>query len=152
MDNYSQPTADALDRALEVLLDQGGEWDAIVVDEGQDFSPDWWPVLEASLRDWDQGVFYIFFDDAQSLLPYRAQYPLPGPALDLSRNCRNAGAVFDVMRRLAPGSPRPKRHSGRLARRSSSTARPAGRDCAYQFSEPFPGLTRNADFRDAGLY
>ena len=53
-------------------------------------------------------MLYISYDDRQSLLPYRARYPIEMPPLDLSRNCRNGGSIFQVMRKLVPDSPLPE--------------------------------------------
>jgi hypothetical protein len=104
--SYSQPTPDMLDLALERLMERGGTFGAVIVDEGQDFHPDWWPVVEACLRH-DDDILYIFFDDCQALLPLRSRYPiadkrLADKPLDLSRNCRNAGRVYELMSGLAP--------------------------------------------------
>ncbi|HYI25746.1 MAG TPA: NERD domain-containing protein, partial [Thermomicrobiales bacterium] len=42
-------------------------FDAIVVDEGQDFEDGWWLTLLELLRDPDRGVFYIFQDERQDI-------------------------------------------------------------------------------------
>lgn len=105
--NYSQPTRKTLDDARAELLRNPPRLDAIVVDEGQDFEPAWWDVLAAALADAQTGILYIFFDDQQALLPYRSAYPVRSAAHDLSRNCRNAGQVYDIMRKLVSGSPPP---------------------------------------------
>jgi hypothetical protein len=104
--SYSQPTPDVLGRALERLRDADGAVDAVIVDEGQDFDSDWWPLIEACLK--DAGTLYIFLDDRQALLPHRGDYPIAGEPLDLSRNCRNAGRVYDLMSRLVSLSEPPE--------------------------------------------
>lgn len=81
----------------EVLLDAattlGPQYDAVIVDEGQDFESHWWIPLLALLEDRERGVFYVFFDDNQNL--YQTERTLP-PELarySLHRNCRNTQAI-----------------------------------------------------------
>ena len=55
-------------RLLEALERLPSErYDAIVVDEGQDFLPDWWPCLDAALRDGGDGTLYAFYDPNQDI-------------------------------------------------------------------------------------
>ena len=42
-------------------------YDAIVVDEGQDFLPDWWPCLDEALRRNREGTLYAFYDSNQNI-------------------------------------------------------------------------------------
>ncbi|HXR29859.1 MAG TPA: hypothetical protein VN752_01795, partial [Solirubrobacterales bacterium] len=105
--NYSQPTSAQLEKALAGLLDGDPPFQAVIVDEGQDFADDWWPIVEACLPNSSESTLYVFFDERQSLLPNRMQLPPSGWPLSLSRNCRNAGRIYDVMRHLSPGSPLP---------------------------------------------
>lgn len=42
-------------------------WDALIVDEGQDFRPHWWPILEEALRDPGKGTLYVFHDPNQDI-------------------------------------------------------------------------------------
>jgi Nuclease-related domain/UvrD-like helicase C-terminal domain/AAA domain len=73
---------------------------AIVVDEGQDFMPEWWFSLELLLRQPEQDPFYVFVDTAQQIYRRDWQPPFPGPAMDLTINCRStmeiAGRVAGV--------------------------------------------------------
>ena len=112
--SYSEPTSEQLGVAFDAIVDRGPQFDAVIVDEGQDFADDWWTLVEA-LLDGDDSYFYIFFDDQQSLLLTRgASYPLQSPPLDLSRNCRNAGEIYGAMRVLSPHSPEPELALARL--------------------------------------
>lgn len=80
----------------------GRAFDAIIVDEGQDFHADWWTALELLLRNPDDGFFYVFADAQQNL--YRQGWEPPflgGGPFELTINCRNTvpiaervGAVF----------------------------------------------------------
>ncbi len=107
--NYSGPTAADLGAAFDVAVDIGPRYGAIIVDEGQDFADEWWTLVEGCLAHPDEAILYIFFDDAQSLLPFRrGDYPITTPPMNLSRNCRNAGEVYTLMRGLMPQTPEPE--------------------------------------------
>jgi hypothetical protein len=106
--NYEEPGDDLLAQAFDNVLEKGPYYDAIIVDEGQDFRDEWWALVEASLSNPKFGILYIFHDDKQALLPYRACYPINQPVFDLSRNCRNAGRVYEIMRSIHPGAPKPE--------------------------------------------
>src|SRR6266540_994560 len=63
-----QLDSDLLERELPELLERaartlGPRYDAIVVDEAQDFRERWWPALLALHRDPDDGMFYLFADE-----------------------------------------------------------------------------------------
>lgn len=97
--HYQEPDPQSLNAALDVLATHYGEkYDAIIVDEGQDFREEWWLLIEAALKEPGKSVFYIFHDNNQSLLMHRSVYPIKNPVIDLSKNCRNAGRIHDLMR------------------------------------------------------
>lgn len=85
----------------EELLDAaeslGPQFDAIIVDEGQDFKETYWISLSALLE--PNGIFYIFYDDNQNL--YSNINVLKGIIDDepflLSENCRNTKAIHNVV-------------------------------------------------------
>lgn len=89
---------------LEAIDALGPQFDAIVVDEGQDFKEDWWVSLHALLRDEQQGVFYVFFDDNQNL--YKGVGHIPGlidtPPFALTENCRNTQHIHSLVARFHP--------------------------------------------------
>lgn len=104
--HFDEPSDTTLAKAVDCLSKIDQKYDAVIVDEAQDFRDDWWLVVEAGLR--QDSIFYIFHDDNQSLLPRRGTYPDIGPQIDLSRNCRNDGRIFELMRCLADGLPKPE--------------------------------------------
>jgi hypothetical protein len=106
--NHEEPSGGTLSRAFDQVIESGCAYDAVVVDEGQDFRDEWWPVVQAALVDQATGILYIFHDDRQALLPYRATYPFSDPVFELSRNCRNAGRVYTLIRCVQPGAPSPE--------------------------------------------
>ena len=87
-------------QALQQLPEE--RYDAIVVDEGQDFLPDWWPCLDDALKEGNDGTLYAFYDADQSIYgDYR-----PPDALDvienrLVYNCRNTVRIFEYATRQA---------------------------------------------------
>jgi len=83
-----------------------GPWDAIVVDEGQDFADLWWETLESGLRDPQKGRMVFFYDPAQELFG-RQPTPPPWPTLRLTRNFRNTRAIALELARLVPDSAPP---------------------------------------------
>jgi len=96
--HFDEPNQQELDDALELLSVSNDKFDAIVVDEAQDFRKEWWAIVQSALASEESGRLYIFHDNNQSLLPYRADYPIESPHVDLSRNCRNAGRIFELMK------------------------------------------------------
>lgn len=104
---YEEPTGEELSNAFDRLVDSDTRYDAIIVDEGQDFRDEWWLLVEAALTNPEYGILYIFHDDNQALLPYRSKYPIAAAPMLLSKNCRNAGRVYELVRRFHPQSPEP---------------------------------------------
>jgi hypothetical protein len=104
---YDEPTSETLALAFDLVFASApaDRYDAVIIDEGQDFRDEWWPLVEAALREPNSGILYIFHDDKQALLPHRARYPFNEPIIDLSRNCRNAGRIYEIMRYIHPGAP-----------------------------------------------
>lgn len=81
-----------------VTADPAYRFDAIIVDEGQDFAPSWWSPLELLLNDQDEGVLYIFYDDNQLVYPRELALPVDELPFCLVRNCRNTRAIYNSYR------------------------------------------------------
>jgi len=102
---------------LDAIEELGPQYDAIIVDEGQDFMEEWWLALSALLHDDKEGVFYIFFDDNQNL--YRGADRLPGlidqAPFALNENCRNTATIHRLVAQFHPqgGSIRSRAPIGR---------------------------------------
>jgi hypothetical protein len=86
---------DALMDAAEKLPDD--RFDAIIVDEGQDFEEEWWAALTSLLADPDDGILYIFYDDNQRLYNRNAAFPITTPPVHLTRNCRNTKRIHEAV-------------------------------------------------------
>jgi len=73
------------------------KFDAIIVDEGQDFSENWYTCLKAMLRDEIGGEFYVFADPNQDLFRRNINY-LRGIGVSqhrLTRNLRNTEHISE---------------------------------------------------------
>lgn len=106
--HYVEPTSEILERAASRLGPRDISFDAIVVDEGQDFREEWWILIELALADSERGRLHIFGDDNQMLLPSRSSSPVAIPPFVLTRNVRNGGVVFDLMSAFHPAAPEPE--------------------------------------------
>jgi hypothetical protein len=92
---FERELPDRLAEAAEVL---GPRYDAMVVDEAQDFREVWWPSLLALHRRPDDGPLYLFADDNQNL--YGGALPVAdGDARcpPLPANLRNTRAIHDFV-------------------------------------------------------
>lgn len=89
---------------LDAIEELGPQYDAIVVDEGQDFMEEWWLALSALLRDDKEGIFYIFFDDNQNLYRGTDQISglIPQAPYPLNENCRNTRAIHRLVAHFHP--------------------------------------------------
>jgi hypothetical protein len=68
-------------------------FDAVIVDEGQDFEDEWWMPLLALLRSEETGICYIFYDSQQSIYTSGPTLPLDTQPHFLSRNLRNTQSI-----------------------------------------------------------
>lgn len=122
-----------MEHALEVLRARGQAetFDAVVVDEAQDFASDWWVTIESLSRAGRDGRLYAFLDLHQSLRGSAKPPPVPLPTrFRITTNCRSTKAIarssaalaqIDV--RLLPGSPAGEAPA---VRRAISTGAEAG--------------------------
>ena len=77
----------------------GPRYDAVVVDEAQDFREWWWPALLSLHSDPDEGLLYVFADDNQNL--YGGTLPIAekdrvGPIPHNLRNTKEIGEFVSV--------------------------------------------------------
>lgn len=85
--------AELLVNAVEAGADK---FDAVVVDEGQDFEDLWWYALTQLQRDQDSGPFYVFYDPAQNLFVDDGCLPDLGRPFQLPTNCRNTKRIAEL--------------------------------------------------------
>lgn len=82
---------------VENFVDSGQvEFDAVIIDEGQDFRDTWLESLEVVVRSGETGVIYIFHDDNQNVMATGSQYisRLAAARYRLTRNFRNTKEIF----------------------------------------------------------
>ncbi|MFZ4596635.1 MAG: NERD domain-containing protein, partial [Verrucomicrobiaceae bacterium] len=85
-----------LEQAID-LLPEEQRFDAIVVDEAQDFVPAWWDTVELLNRAPMEGPLYVFYDPAQRIYHENAVgMPDLGHHFDLPHNCRNTVAIANA--------------------------------------------------------
>ena len=89
-DFWTETAPEALMQACD-LLGPEHKFDAVVVDEGQDFQDLWWTSLDSIFRNPDNKTcYYVFYDPKQNL--YVEHPSLPGELgqpYELQENCRN---------------------------------------------------------------
>jgi len=81
-------------------LPDGQRFDAVVVDEAQDFADTWWDPLLAALRDPDDGGLFVFSDEGQRVFDRQGTPPVPLVSLVLDRNLRNTRQIATTFQPL----------------------------------------------------
>jgi hypothetical protein len=106
---WSSSLPDAFCKAVEILPERV---DTVIVDEGQDFRPEWWLPLEMLVeKNGKRGSFYVFYDDNQALYRHKG-WCLPDDPMfryHLDENLRNTRAIHEALltyyRRTEGGAP-----------------------------------------------
>jgi hypothetical protein len=99
IDHFFTYTAPELLSESISKLDQ--RFDAIIVDEGQDFDECWWIPIEDLQR--EDGWLYIFYDQRQNVFGRNFNFPIDTPPFKLSENCRNATSINDWLKERFSG-------------------------------------------------
>jgi DNA helicase IV len=94
--NTTAPTT-LLEAVAEGVI---ARFDAIVIDEAQDFAAEWMSVLEDCLRDKDAGHLAIFYDPAQKIFGRATGSSEVPPTFTLMVNFRSTRAIAEVVKRL----------------------------------------------------
>lgn len=90
----------ALALAAEVVQRR---YDAILVDEAQDFGDEYWMGLEVFLKDSAESFFYVFIDENQRLYERRSTIPVREEPFYLTNNCRNTAPIHELAYRYYSG-------------------------------------------------
>lgn len=91
---WKEEAPNLLWEAVEFVTDR---YDAVVVDEAQDFYPDWWQPLELLNTDEEDGYLYVFYDPAQNLFNNGKVFiPAMGAPFLLPTNCRNTKMISNT--------------------------------------------------------
>lgn len=114
--HYFDPSSEEIALCLDRIASKKEQYDAVIVDEAQDFRDEWWKVVEAVLSK-DNAFLGIFSDSNQSLLPFRASYPHVEFQHSLIMNVRNACEIATAMRRFnqSPIETKPELAGGEMA-------------------------------------
>jgi hypothetical protein len=91
-----------LPRLFLDALDAGVEgFDSIVVDEGQDFLPDYWDTLQLAFKDMTRATLHVFQDAAQDIYAARANPLRDMFRFTLTENLRNTRQIHRVLRGIS---------------------------------------------------
>lgn len=85
-------------------LSQAERFDAIVVDEAQDFADHWWTPIVGALRDEVTSGLYTYRDDGQGVFGRDGHPPLALIPLVLDHNLRNTRQIADAFAPLVSGT------------------------------------------------
>lgn len=87
---FDQHMPMALALAVDAL---GPSYDAIIVDEAQDFGDEYWLPIEMLLTRPGEAMLYVFLDENQDIYLRSADIPVLSEPVVLYRNCRNTDAI-----------------------------------------------------------
>jgi len=111
--NPAQSNADDFwnETAAEELLflleeDPTLRWDAVIIDEGQDFKALWWIAIEKLLRSQVESTLWVFHDPSQDLYGGASIQALGLSPITLSLNCRNTRNIAEKSYGFSGLSPR----------------------------------------------
>jgi len=87
-----------------LLEDHEVKFDAVIVDEAQDFADEFWFPLECMMADAEKSPLYLFYDTNQQLYRKTANFPIkPDEEFVLTENCRNTAQIHAVVHRFFAG-------------------------------------------------
>ncbi len=87
--------------AIGRSLPPGKRFDAVVVDEAQDFADLWWPAVLAALKDEEAGRLSMFSDAGQRVFARFGGMPECQAVFVLEHNLRNTRQIADTFQSLA---------------------------------------------------
>jgi superfamily I DNA/RNA helicase len=96
---YNRHSPALLEQAI--AIGAGPRFDAVIVDEGQDFVADWWLSIEDLLTDPRQGTMYVFYDPEQNIFGRNFGFLVDEAKLTLDKNCRNTTQIASYVNRVA---------------------------------------------------
>ena len=101
---FERRLAETLKEAARLLRRR---YDAIIVDEAQDFYETWWIALLGLLVNIEHSILYLFADDNQRIYAGTSELPLDTPPYLLTRNCRTTQCIHEQTC-ASTGSNRPR--------------------------------------------
>ena len=113
-DDYFEQTVPA---GLEAAArGRTGLFDAVVVDEAQDFGATWWPALLACMTEPSVGGVFAFLDEDQRVFERKPAAPVDGQPYPLRRNYRNTKRIAQTFGSLASEQGRYEGREGQRVR------------------------------------
>ena len=97
---------------LAGALPEEQRFDAIVIDEGQDFAQSWWDAVVAALREPDHGCLYVFSDEGQRIFARQGRPTVDLMPIPLNENLRNTKQIAGTFSSLAPEQMRIRGRAG----------------------------------------
>ena len=125
-------------RELAAALPAAEKFDAVIIDEAQDFADAWWPAVLASLREPDTGGVYVFSDEGQRVFARFGKPPIALTPLVLETNLRNTRQIAGTFNSLATAKMRLSGGDGpavRFIECPSTEALAAGEDVVDELCE-----------------
>lgn len=107
-DDDSAYWEEELPRRLRELADDRPRrqlFDAIIIDEGQDFSPLWWEAVASCLRNQAEGTLYVFTDERQRVFGRHGSSPITMNPIQLDENLRNSEQIVTAFSGFATDPP-----------------------------------------------
>ncbi|MCB9210927.1 MAG: NERD domain-containing protein [Ignavibacteriales bacterium] len=81
---------------LKLLETKSIKYDAVIVDEGQDFREEYWISINDLIA--EDGFYYIFYDPDQNLYDTKILPPQLSTPFILSQNCRSTKKIFEAIK------------------------------------------------------
>ncbi len=99
---FWEETLPALMGDLAEGLSEKHKYDAVIVDEAQDFADSWWRPVLKSLRDEVEGGLFVYSDENQRIFARFGRPPVELVPLVLDHNLRNTRQIHNCFGPLAP--------------------------------------------------
>nr|WP_218063000.1 NERD domain-containing protein [Arthrobacter sp. SDTb3-6] len=121
-------------KELASTLRREEKFDAVIVDEAQDFAPGWWDALRSCLKDPDASEIYAFMDDRQDVYKrWDSAAAIPGLIpIHIDDNLRNTKKIAETFKSFAGERFTPRGSTGLAVRRvecSEGEALDVASDC-----------------------
>lgn len=100
---WNEAAPELMDTAA-CALPAADQFDALVVDEAQDFADSWWLPLLSALADPASARIATFRDDGQAVFGRRGRPDLPFAQVSLQQNLRNTSQIGNVANSLTASS------------------------------------------------
>lgn len=100
--NFWEVELPATMKGLASDLPDGKRFDAIIVDEAQDFADSWWAPVMGALKDQETGGLFVYSDENQRIFQRFGGPPVTLVPLILDHNLRNTKQIGGAFNSLAP--------------------------------------------------